>query len=155
MINGLKQTCCVTLLRQLASSGWGAGAKILHIAALSLVYSTAEYCAPFWCRSVHTRLIYTVLNDALHIVFGCTPPDNLAILSGIQPAGIRRLGTTILLANRSILEPDYLLLDYLVWPLDARQKRLKFRRSFVPTARKLLNDVSEQDVRVGQWTVFI
>ena len=37
----------VTLLRQFVGSGWGAGTKILRIAIrLSLVYSTAEYCAP-------------------------------------------------------------------------------------------------------------
>ena len=33
----------VTLLRRLAGSGWGAGAKTLRTAALSLVYPTAEY----------------------------------------------------------------------------------------------------------------
>ena len=47
----------VTLLRRLVGWGWGAGAKTLRIATLSLVYSTAEYCAPVWCRSAHTRLI--------------------------------------------------------------------------------------------------
>ena len=52
-----KLSSCVTLLRRLVGSGWGAGAKTLHIAALSLVYSTAEYCAPVWCRSAHTCLI--------------------------------------------------------------------------------------------------
>ena len=36
----------VTLLRQLMVSGWGAGAKTLRIATLSIVYSAAEYCAP-------------------------------------------------------------------------------------------------------------
>ena len=44
----------VTLLWRLVGSGWGAGAKTLRIATLSLVYSTAEYCAPVWCRSAHT-----------------------------------------------------------------------------------------------------
>ena len=34
----------VTLLRRLVGSGWGAGAKTLRIATLSLVYSTTEYC---------------------------------------------------------------------------------------------------------------
>ena len=47
----------ITLLKQLVGSGWGAGAKTLRIATLSLVYSTVEYCAPVWCRSAHTRLI--------------------------------------------------------------------------------------------------
>ena len=36
----------VTLLRQLVDSEWGAGAKTIRTAALSLVYSTAEHCAP-------------------------------------------------------------------------------------------------------------
>ena len=61
----------VTLLRRLAGSGWGAEAKALRTVALSLVYSTAEYCPPVWCRSAHTRLIDSVLNDALRIVTGC------------------------------------------------------------------------------------
>ena len=64
----------VTLLRRLVGSGWGAGAETLRIATLSLVYSTAEYCAPVWCRSAHTRLIEIVLNDALRIVTGCLRP---------------------------------------------------------------------------------
>ena len=41
-----KLSLCVTLLRRLVGSGWGAGAKTLRIATLSLVYSTAEYSAP-------------------------------------------------------------------------------------------------------------
>ena len=88
----------VTLLRRLMGSGWGAGAKTLRIAVLSPVYSTAEYCAPVWCRSAHTRLINSVLNDALRIVTGClrpTPTDHLSILSGIQPAEFRRADTLL------------------------------------------------------------
>ena len=79
-------------------SGWGAGAKSLRTAALSLIYSTAEYCAPAWCRSAHTRLTDSVLDDALRIVTGClrpTPTDNLPVLSGIHPAELRRQGTTL------------------------------------------------------------
>ena len=40
----------VTLLRRLAASGWGSGAKTLHTATLLLVYSATEYFAPVWCR---------------------------------------------------------------------------------------------------------
>ena len=65
-----KLSTSVLLLRRLAGSGWGAGAKTLLTAALSLIYSTAEYCAPAWCCSAHSRLIDSVLNDALHIVLG-------------------------------------------------------------------------------------
>ena len=98
----------VILLRRLVGSGWGAGAKTLRIAALSLVYSTAEYFAPVWCRSSHTRFIYSVLKDTLHIVTGClrpTPTYHLPIFSGIQPAKICRMGVTLSLAYRGSLDP--------------------------------------------------
>ena len=107
----IKLSSRVTLLRRLVGSGWGAGAKTLRIATLSLVYSTTEYCAPVWFRSAHTRLIDSVLNDALHIVTGClrpTPTDHLPILSGIQPAELRRLGATLSLAHRESLDPDHI-----------------------------------------------
>ena len=57
--------------------------------ALSLVYSTAEYCALAECCSVHTHLINSVLYDALGIVVGrlhLTPTDHLPVLSSIQQA---------------------------------------------------------------------
>ena len=90
----LRQKLCsrVTLPRQLAGLGWSAGPKTLRIAALSLVCSTAEYFAPVWCCSAHTRLIDSILNNVLRIVTGClrpTPTDQLPILSGIQPAKFR------------------------------------------------------------------
>ena len=56
---------------------------------LALVYSAAECCEPVWCRSAYTRIIDSVLSDALRIVTGClrpTPTDHLLVLSGIQPA---------------------------------------------------------------------
>ena len=105
-------------------SGWGAGAKTLRIATLSLVYSTAEYCAPVWCRSAHIRLIDSVLNDALRIVTGClrpTPTDQLPILSGIQPAELRRMGATLSLAHRGSLDPDHTLYNFLNGSSDAHQ----------------------------------
>ena len=61
----------ILLLRQFAGSGWGAGSKILNTATLSLIYSTAEYCAPAWCRSVHTHLIDRILYNILCIVTRC------------------------------------------------------------------------------------
>ena len=93
-------------------SGWGAGAKTLRIATLSPVYLTAEYCAPVWCCSAHTRLIDSVLNDALRIVTGCllpTPMDHLLVLSGIQPPELCQLGAKLSLAHRGSLNPDHIL----------------------------------------------
>ena len=82
------------------------------LSTLSLVYSTAEYCAPVWCRSAPIRLIDSVLNDALRIVTGClcpTPTDHLPILSGNQPAELCRLGAILSLVDRGYQDPDHIL----------------------------------------------
>ena len=142
----------VSLLRRLAGSGWVADAMTLRTAALSLIYSTAEYCAPAWCSSAHTRLIDSVLNDALCIVTGCLLPtltNNLPVLSGIQPAELRHQGAPLSLANRSSLNPGYILHGQLA---AASKERLKSRCPFVPAARKLLHNLSELGIRAAQWT---
>ena len=102
----------VALLRRLAGSGWGASAKTFRISALFLVYSTAEYCTPVWCRSTHTRLIDSILNDTLGIITGYLrprPKEDLLVLASIQPAELRRLRATLSLVNRAIHDPDYVL----------------------------------------------
>ena len=140
----------VTLLRQLVGSGWGAGAKTLCIATLSLVYSTAEYCAPVWCRSAHTRLIDNVLNDTLRIVTGClrpTPMDHLPVLSGIHPAELCRLGATLSLAYHGSLDPDHILHGPLSGSADTGQVRLRSRRLFVPGVRNLLDNLARLGIR--------
>ena len=145
----------VTLLWRLVGSGWGTGAKTLRIATLSLFYSTAEYCAPVWCRSAHTRLIDSVLNDALRIVTGClrpTPTNHLPVLSGIQPAELRRMGATLSLAHRGSLDPDHILHGLLSGSLDTRQMRLRSRRPFVPVARNLLDNLARLGIRASEWT---
>ena len=145
----------VTLLKRLVGSGWGAGAKTLRIATLSLVYSTAEYCAPVWCRSAHNRLIDSVLNDALRIVTGClrpTPTDHLPVLSGIQPAELRRMGATLSLAYRGSLDPDHILYGLLSRYSDTGQVRLRSRLSpFVPGARNLLDNLARLGIRASEW----
>ena len=146
---------CITLLRQLVGSGWGAGAKTLCIAALSLVYSTAEYCAPVWCHSAHTRLIDSVLNDTLHIVTGClrpTPTDHLPVLSGIQPAELCQMGATFSLAHRGSLDPNHILYGHLSGSSDTRQVRLRSRCPFVPAARNLLDNLARLGVCASEWT---
>ena len=143
----------VTLLRRLVGSGWGAGAKTLRIATLSLVYSTAEYCAPVWCRSAHTRVIDSVLNDALRIVTGClrpTPTDHLPVLSGIQPAELRRMGATLSLAYCGSLDPDHILYGVLSGSSDTRQVRLRSRCLFVPAVRNVLDSLARHGIHVSE-----
>ena len=150
-----KISSCVTLLRRLVGSGWSAGAKTLHIATLSLVYSTAEYCAPVWCRSAHTRLIDSVLNSALRIVTGClrpTPTDHIPIFSGIQPAELRQMGATLSLAHRGSLDTDHIFYGVLSGSSDTLQVRLRSRRPFVPAARNLLDNLARLGIRTSKWT---
>ena len=145
----------VTLLRRFVSSEWGAGAKALRIATLSLVYSTADYCAPVWCRSAHTHLINSVLNNALRVVTGClrpTPTDHLPILSGIQPAELRRMRVTLSLAYRGSLDPDHILHGLLSESSDSRQAILRFRRPFAPGARNLLDNLARLGMCASEWT---
>ena len=136
-------------------SGWGAGAKTLCIATLSLVYSTPEYCVPVWYCNAHTHLIDSVLNDALRIVTGClhpTPTDHLPILSGIQPAELRRMGATLSLAYRGSLDHDHILHGLLSGSSDTRQVRLRSRRPFVPGAWNLLDNLARLGIRTSEWT---
>ena len=145
----------IILLRRLVGSEWDAGAKTLLLAALSLFYSRPEYFAPVWCSSAHTRLIDSVLNDALRIVTGClrpTPTDHLPKLSGIQPAELRRMGATLSLAYRGSLDPDYILNGLLSGSSDACQERLKSRRPFVSAARNLLDNLAGLGIRASNWT---
>jgi len=117
---------------RLAGYGWCAGATTSQTATLALVLSTAEYCAPVWCRSAHTRLIDPAISDALPIVTGCLRPTlagSLPILAGIQPAERRRSGATLSLARRA-MEPRHLLHSALACPSSAKARRLKSRHPF-------------------------
>ena len=97
----------------------------------------------------------TVLNDALRIVTGClrpTPTDHLFVLSGIQPAELRRLGATLSLAYRGSLYPDHILHGLLSWSSDTRKVRQRSRRPFVPAAWNLLNNLARIGIRASEWT---
>ena len=73
-------------MRWLVGSGWGAGATMLPTATLALVHSTTEYCAPVWCRSAHTRLIESVINDAFELwLDACVLHQRTTFLSRKHP----------------------------------------------------------------------
>jgi len=111
------------------------------------VHSIADYCAPVWCRSAHTLLIDPVINDALRMVTGCLRPtraDNLPILTGIQPAELRRNGATLSLTRRA-MEPGHVLHSALTRPSSADARRLKSRHPFVPAAQLISS--SDNDIR--------
>ena len=127
----------VSLIRRLAGTTWGAGASGLRPVTLALGYSTAEYCAPVWCRSAHTRLIDPIINNALRIVTGCllpTPTNYLTILAGIPPAELRRRQATLTLARKALL-PNHLIHHKITSPELKQSRRLKSRHSFVRAHR--------------------
>ena len=146
----------VTLLRRLVGSGWGAGVKTLRIATLSLVYSTAEYCAPVWCRSAHIRLIDSVLNDALRIVTGClrpTPTDHLPVLQASSQLNFAEWEQhSPWLDHLVSLDPDHILYGLLSGSSDTGQVRLRSRRPFVPAAQNLLDNLARLGIRASEWT---
>ena len=145
----------VTLLKRLVSSGWSVVAKTLRTIALSLVYSTTEYCTPVCCCSANTRFIDSVLNDTLRIVTGCMSPtqtDHLPTVLGIQPLELRRLEATFYLACRGSLDPDHIFYGRLSKLSDARQEKRRSRCPFVPSARNLLNNLAGLGIRSSKCT---
>jgi hypothetical protein len=46
----------INIVRKPAGTGWGAGTETLRTAALAIVYSMGEYCAPVWLNSVSVTL---------------------------------------------------------------------------------------------------
>ena len=98
------------LLRMVAGTNWGASFDVLHTTAMALCYAAAEYCAPAWHHSAHTKKLDTALNATMRIVSGCvrsTPVESLPILSGIPPPDLRRLGNIRSLASR--IDTNHLL----------------------------------------------
>ena len=105
------------------------------------------------CRSAHTRLIDSVLNDAMRIVTEClrpTPTDHLLQLSGIQPDELRRTGATLSLAYRGSLDPDHILHGLLNGSSYTRQVRLRSRCPFVSGARNLLDNLARLGIRASE-----
>ena len=149
-----KLSFCVTLLRRLVGTGWGAGAKTLRIAGLSLVYSTPTPLR----HQVGVQLStghQSGFAALTRIVTGCLRPtstDRLPILSGIQPAELCQLGATLFLAYRESLDPDHILYGLLSGSSDARQESLRSRRPFVPAARNILDNLARLGIRAFEWT---
>ncbi len=91
------------LLSKLAGTSWGARAQTLKTTALALCYSAAEYCAPVWSRSSHTKLVDVQLNMSMRIITGTlrsTPLPWLPVLSNIPPPHLRRQEATAKLLTK-------------------------------------------------------
>jgi len=60
------------------------------------------------------------------------------MLTGIQPAKLRRKGATLPLAHRAMMEPGRLLHSALICPL-SNARHLKLRHPFVLAAQQLIS----------------
>ena len=81
------------LIQKISGTDWGADGNTLRTAALALIYSAAEYCAPAWYNSSHKGKIDVQLNSAMRLVTGTmksTPTPWLHVLSNIAPPQLRR-----------------------------------------------------------------
>ncbi|KAK1885448.1 3-octaprenyl-4-hydroxybenzoate carboxy-lyase [Dissostichus eleginoides] len=58
------------ILRKLVNSKWGADPPTIRATAMVLCFSTVEYACSSWCRSHHTKLVDTALNDTCRIITG-------------------------------------------------------------------------------------
>ena len=107
----VKTTSRVSLICRLSGTTWGAATKTLRISTQALVFSIADYCAPVWCRSPHTKKLDVALNNSLRTVSGslcATPVNHLPILSGIAPAALRREAAVLALARKAERDADHL-----------------------------------------------
>ena len=126
-----KTTSLVSLIRRLAGTTWGAAMKTLRISTQALVFSTAENCAPVWCRSPHTKKLGVVLNNSLRTVsesLHATLVNHLPILSGISRAVLRREAAVLALARKAERDADRLLHKTVCEP--SQRARLKCRHAF-------------------------
>ena len=120
-----------------------------------MLCTTLKYCPPAWHRS--TRLIDSFLNYAMRLVTGHLrpiPTDYLPVLTGVQPAELRRQGTTLSLAYRSMMDLSYLLHQLMVVPIFVQGKTLRSYNSFVPAERKMLSELPKMSIRSAQWINF-
>lgn len=128
------------IIQKLAGTMWGASAKTLRTAALSLVYSCAEYCSPVWLNSAHTQLIDSQLNTTMRFITGTlkpTPIRFLPVLSHIEPPMLRRSKALLKEYNKITDNQHFQVNDILA---DLRRMRLVSRNPSLITAENLLRD---------------
>ena len=135
-----KKLCArVSLLRRLVETGWGARSKTLRTAALSLQRAHTAYRQCIKWRLAHCHWV-----PASHSI-------GLPSGSFRHPASWASPPRSDTLPSQPQL-PDHILHGQFHESQNVCRERLKSRYSFVPAARKLLDSLSEMDVRAAQWT---
>ena len=83
----------INIIQKLAGVSWRANASVLRTSSMNLVYTTAEFCAPVWRNSCHSKLIDVKINHTMRIIYGTiksTPTVWLPVLCNIAPPELRR-----------------------------------------------------------------
>lgn len=126
------------IIQKLTGTSWGATASTLRTAAISLVYSAAEYCSPVWMNSVHVTKIDTQLNNTMRLITGTirsTPINWLPVLSNIAPPNLRRLHAALREYTKISNIVDLPINSDI--PLFDQHQRLSSRRPSIKTAMEL------------------
>ena len=129
-------------LRRLSGQTWGASFNVLQTSAVSLVYAPAEYCAPTWSHSTHTKKIDIALDSTMRIVSGClrsTPVDYLSVVSGNVPPDIRRSNHTLKICAKANANHHHLLHEITCNSDINPNLRLNTRKSFQTQCTQLNN----------------
>lgn len=138
-ITKIKVRIRINLLQKLADTGWGSDGQSLRTAALALVCSKAEYCAPMWFNSAHTGKIDIQLNSAMRVITGslkATPrPCALVLVNIISPAARRKEDPVNIVRKHEGTHNSMLSLMMKTIP----RTRLKSRRPSWETGKALLN----------------
>ena len=142
-----KLSTTVSLLWRLAGSGWGTGAKTLRTVALSLIYSTAEYCAPAWYRILASLTAFLMTLCALPLdAYVLLQPTTFLFSQASSQLSFVVNKRHSPWASRSTLDPGHILHGQVTEPQAASKERQKSRHQFAPAARKLLHNLSELDI---------
>ena len=136
----------VSLIKRLAGTTWGASFNVLRTATVSLVIAPAEYCAPVWAQSAHTKRLNIPFHEALRTITGCircTQINLLPSLSGIKSLENRRRNICEKLFDQA-KDPAHPLHELL-----RNTQHLTRLRSRHPL-RNLVGNLPEEDLRTPE-----
>ncbi|KAK9687031.1 hypothetical protein QE152_g36758 [Popillia japonica] len=136
------------ILRKLTGRAWGAQSETLRSSALALCVSTAEYAAPVWAASPHTKHVDVAINETARIVTGCLKPtsvNSLYPLIDVARPSVQRAAATD--AERTKQETDA---RHPLHQHEPAGRRLRSRKSFMARSHTLKGSIENN--RVTRWT---
>ena len=103
------------ILMKLSYTNWGATPATNKTTALALCYFTAEYVYPVLERLTHVSKLHPTPNEACRSIPGClrsTSVENVYLLAGIAPPGVRRATTSGQERRKQTKDPRHFLYSY-------------------------------------------